>query len=159
MGSYYFKPHSLKDTGNRIPNSWCWRERQIDNSKLNTETFTSHLTNQLPDTSNLEGCLLNGFSQDIKACTRNFFNRPLDDTRSGNPNVDDNIRFTNTVEGTRHKRIVLYCIGKDHQFPWSHWIRLGGFFNNTTHVSDSGHIDPCLSGTDVNRRADKVRLC
>ena len=60
------------------------------------------------------------------------------------------VRFTDTVEGTRHKRIIFYCIGKNYELTRPHWICLGCFFNDTAHISDSCHIDPRLGRSNID---------
>ncbi len=57
-----------------------------------------------------------------------------------------------TVEGTRR---IIFCIGKnnEHLAPVGPW---DASFNDTTHISDSGHIvvDPILTEEQT-----KIRLC
>ncbi len=72
-----------------------------------------------------------------QASSWNFFDGPLDDTK---PQRWWQHRFTDTVEGTRHKRIIFYCIGKNNEAYLAYWICLGCFFV-MHYISDGGHID------------------
>ncbi len=77
------------------------------NPKLNTETFTSHCpTNCLWVI--LKAVFLTVSGQYIKASAWDFLDRPLDTTPGPeNPNVDDNIRFTDTVKALRKDYLLL----------------------------------------------------
>src|SRR5699024_12187455 len=46
------------------------------------------------------------FCNHIEAFTTHFFKSTFHHTRSRNADIDNNICFTNTVEGTRHERII-----------------------------------------------------
>ncbi len=152
MSSISLLPMASKDTGNRTPNSRRWSKRQMTIPNSTPRRSLAIWPTNWTDTGNLEGCLLDCFSQYIKSLPPGTFSTALLTTPG--PETPTLMTITPPHRGRpRHKGII--STAQYNEFTLSHWICLGSF-SHAPHVLDSGRIDPCLGRSDIDWRADKI---
>ena len=141
--------HLLQHIGYGITYSRSWCQREVNNSKRHTQTTGSLTGYQLTHTGNLKGSLLNGFSHLSKICTFEIFKGVLYHTWAADTHTDNLLCFTDTMEGTCHKRIIPRSIAEHHQFGTSQCILVAGKLCSTLddfpHLTYTIHIYSSLS--------------
>jgi len=150
-----FQTHCFQNVCNTVPNCWSWCERKVYNAEFYAEHFRSPLTNQLTHSSNLECSLFNDVCQFVDGSIRILRNGRANNTRARNANIDDTIRFADTVECTCHERIIFRCVTEYNQLRWANTLpvssQLGRFQNDFAHHLYSIHVNPALSRTNIDR--------
>ena len=74
------------------------------------------LRHQLAHARHLEGGLLDGLGHDTNIGPTAAFESVLDNTRAGDTDIDDCLRFRNAVESACHKGIVLDRVAENNEF-------------------------------------------
>ena len=137
------------------------RQRQVDNTKGNAQTTGSFLCNQLSDTSDLEGSLFDGFTENLKVLTAHLLKCIFYYTGTTDTYVDDSVCFCHAMESACHKGVIIGSITKYHQFGTAQRILfLCGFcrsFYHLAHQTNCVHIDAGLCRTHIDRTADTFR--
>ena len=87
----------------------------------------------------------------------------MHNARTGYADIEHAVRLTDTVERTCHKRIVLYCVGKDNQLACADALavsgQLCGLTDDFTHHADGVQIGACLGRSDIDRRTYQLCGC
>ena len=151
-----FQTHCFQNMCNAVTNSRCGCQRKVYNAERNAQHLRCLCTYQLTHSGDLECSLFNDVCNLIDRSVRILGYGRTYNARSGNTNIDNAIRLTDTMERTSHKRIIFRCITENDQLGRSNTLticcQLCRFQNNVTHDTNRIHVDTASGGAYVDRR-------
>ena len=160
MGAADLQAHLLQDPGHTVANGRGRRQAQVHNTKRHAQPFRSFYAHQLTHTGDSEGGFLHRLSHHVKGLALDTLKRMVHHTGAGNAHIDDALRLADSVEGTGHKGIVLYGVGKNHQLGAAQAVlvlgQFGSLFHDTAHLGHGIHVDARLGGAHVDAGADHI---
>lgn len=87
----------------------------------------------------------------------------MNNTRAGNAHIQHALRLSHTVKCPGHKGIVLYRVGKNHDFGAAHTAitscEFRCSFDDPAHFCHGIHVKARLGGADVHAGADPLCGC
>ena len=149
--------------GNGITDSRCRGKGKIHDAKRNVESSCGFRADKLTHSCDLEGCLLDHFSDLIHGgILAGFLDCHAHDARSGNTDIDNGIRLRDAMETAGHEGIVLHGIAEDHELGGCLTVPVLGHFSTFTHDLSHElyriHVDAGLCGADVDAGTYYIRL-
>ena len=157
------KAHLFEDVGHAVAHGGGGGQRQVDDAGGYAQLLRGEVCHQLTHAGDLEGGALHQLGHLVDGgILGQPGQRGADRAGAGDADVDLAVGLTGTVEGTRHKGIVLGRVAEDHKLCCADALTVGGELagrlDGLTHQFDGVHVQARLGGTDVHRAADDVRL-
>ena len=159
---------SLEDFTDGVTDRRGRSERQIGHAKRDAEFLRHVAADDFTDARHLEGRELDRFGnivhRDMAAVVLLFdqaVKRLLHNARTGNTDVDHDVRLTDTEVGAGHEGHVLGNVAEDNELRRADTVavrgRLGDIKHALAHQGNRVHVDTGLRAAHVDRGADAVR--
>ncbi len=155
MSPAALKPHCFQNCSNAIPDCGGRSQRKVKNPEFDSKSPRNFPAYHFAHAGYFESRLFDGFRNFCKIGIFKFRDCSIHNPRSADPNIDNALRFTNSMKGSCHKRIIFRGICKNHKLGASYPIPISSqicsLFYYAAHQANCIHINSSFCGGNIYR--------